>query len=147
MTEGRERSLHRSGSGDPPEHASAGFVLVEILIGLMIMGLATAYAFPTLSGAMAWSRSADRSVVGLVHARSLLDRIGRDIPIATPTWDGSIADQFTWRLVVIPYDVVPRPGGRDLTTAAAKVTISWPQETGRPGGLDLTTLVLPPARP
>lgn len=147
MTEGRRPTFASTSDGDPPPHASDGFVLVEILIGLMIIGLAAAYAFPTLSGALAWSRSADRSVMALVHARSLLDRIGHDIPLATPPLDGSIADLFVWRLVVMPYDVVPRPGGHDLTTAVAKVTVSWPRTAGRAGGVDLTTLILPPSAP
>lgn len=120
---------------------SAGFVLVEILVGLAVLGLAAAYAFPTLSGALGWSRSANRSTVALVHARSLLDRIGHDVPPHPGVLDGTVAEGLAWRIEIIPYDVAPMPALGDLTTMGARVTLRPQADVGSARALALTTLI------
>lgn len=119
-----------------------GFVLLEILVGLAILALAVGYALPALSGASGWLRQGWDSTAERVHARAILDRLGRDVALPPAgqesSAEGRTADGFVWRIVVTPHDILPVPGMAPVVTHAARVTVGLP---GRARTVALTTLL------
>src|SRR5688500_14186729 len=70
------RSMKMSGSGQ----RCAGFTLMEVLVALLILGLAFGVLLPSFSFGL---NSVDRTrfhVLALSEARSQIDRIGSEVP-------------------------------------------------------------------
>jgi general secretion pathway protein I len=110
-----------------------GFTLLEVLVAFAILALALAALVQTFGSGMRGVAASERHVMAALMARSLLERVGHDIPLeagAVSGEDGAFAWTVSMRragrterrgndqLVEIPYDVtvtVAWTGGRGVT--------------------------------
>lgn len=129
-------------SGEPS--GTEGFILVEILIGLAILGVALGYVYQTFSGAFLWLDQGSRSATARHLAQSLLERVGHDLALTEGEITGRTPDGFTWRIAMAPHEVVVRPTGDSLASYAVRATVGWTSASSRPRHIALTTVVLPP---
>jgi general secretion pathway protein I len=82
-----------------PSHNS-GFTLIEVLIAFTILALVLGVVFPTLSSGLSHERTARLATARVLEARSILDRLGIEDPLAEGTIDGQLATGETWTLTV-----------------------------------------------
>ena len=129
-----------------------GFTLIEVLVALVISGLAvTAIAGVFGSGLLAASVS-DQAVIALTLAETKLAAAGADEPLYPGSRDGSFDNHFAWRLSVAPYDDPGRRASSTLETASAPrlyriaVMVAW-NDGAKRRRLTLSTLRLGPPPP
>jgi len=123
-----------------PENRN-GFTLVEVLVAFVILALSATVIMNILSSG---TRSADRTHdqrEALIIARSTLDRVGAELPLATGETSGETDGGYRWRLSILPYQ---EPGQEHKPTARpfkVTVTVSW-GSGGQERSVTLTTLNL-----
>lgn len=93
---------------DPP--GQHGFSLLEVLIALLIAGLALASAFQAASASMRATATAQRYQEAVSRARSHLDGLGANL--VSGEQEGDDGGGFHWRVAVHPIDAT---GKRDVT--------------------------------
>jgi type II secretion system protein I len=101
-------------SPSPADKRQAGFTLLEVLIALAILGVALVASMQALSGALASTRRAEAAGQALLTARSLLERVGTELPIASGSRSGSEAG-LAWTLAIARH---PEPAKKDKQGAA-----------------------------
>jgi general secretion pathway protein I len=79
---------------------NSGFTLIEVLIAFTILALVLGVVFPTLSSGLSHERTARLATARVLEARSILDRLGIEDPLAEGTIDGQLATGETWTLTV-----------------------------------------------
>jgi len=85
---------------------SAGFTLIEVLVALVILGLAFGVAIPTITSSL-WRGADNRDERNAIaYAQSLLSRVGTDIALVDGTTVGQDG-RLSWRLDITPG---PMPG-------------------------------------
>jgi general secretion pathway protein I len=130
-----------------------GFTLVEVVVALVIFGLALAVLARIIQTGILQSGRADALTTATLLARSQLARIGADVPVAAGELDGDAGDGFRWRIVIRPAALeddqagaADRPQRPAILPYQVAVTIAWggggPAET-----LTLTSLRLAAAEP
>lgn len=110
-----------------------GFSLLEVLIALLIAGLALASAFQAAGAGMRATTTAQRYQEAVSRARSHLD--GLSVNLVAGVQEGDDGGGFHWRMAVRPIDAT---GKRDatghpvgdketlvVTLYAASVWITW----------------------
>lgn len=125
------------------EREENGFILLEILVAVAILGLALSNAMPTLSGAMDWLRQGGQAGLATMQAHSLLERIGHDIPSMQGQWDGTSADGYRWKLDISLYETIPSPQGSPLVINLARATVQPGPSSGSSRAVELSTLISP----
>lgn len=128
-----------AGRGGPRDR---GFTLVEVLVAFVILSLALGVVFRSLSSGLSHERTARLATERVLAARSLLDRVGQDIPLELGTTEGDFAGGAHWVLTVTQADqeanlAARRPGG---TVNAYLVALHVAGTDGR--SLDLQTVRL-----
>lgn len=89
-----------------------GFILLEVLVGLVLIGLALTVTFRAGSTAIgATTRSAD-AIRATLHARSLLAAYGVSRPLRPGSEDGRADPSTTWRA-----EIAERPSPSPLVRA------------------------------
>jgi general secretion pathway protein I len=121
----------------PSRSAQCGFSLLEVLIALLISGLALVSAFQAASESMRATTTARRYQEAVARAQSHLDALGANFAVGEQ--QGDDGNGFHWRIAVRPIDSTAKRdnGGGSvvktdalvLTLYAASVWISW--EEGR----------------
>jgi type II secretion system protein I len=88
---------------------SSGFTVLEALIALAILTGVTASVLSLLGAMRAVQTRSHSKLIATIEARTLLDRLGRDIPLQAGVSSGILADGRQWSLRIQPYadDVVP----------------------------------------
>jgi general secretion pathway protein I len=115
-----------------------GFTLIEVLVAFTILAVALTALFQVFSSGLGAIGTAERHSMATMLARSILDDVGAEIPLAIGEQGGELDDGFSWLVRIersastnlvaeagelyIPYDVT--------------VEISW----GRGRVVTLTTL-------
>jgi general secretion pathway protein I len=137
---------------------SRGFTLLEVLVALVIAGLALGALF---SGAVTGLRSAKLSLdyaEAVSRARSHLAVVGTGAPLVAGTQHGDDGQGFTWRVVVRPLATEALQNSNALTSTtsakrvslfAVSVVIAWTKDGGQ-RQVELTTErigLAPAARP
>ena len=79
---------------------NSGFTLIEVLIAFTILALALGVVFPTLSSGLSHERTARLATARVLEARSILDGLGIENPLAEGTFDGQLATGEAWTLTV-----------------------------------------------
>lgn len=79
---------------------AAGFTLVEVLVAFTILGIALAVLFQSFGGGLRGIESASVYVGAAAEARSVLQRVGVDIPIAPGVVSGQFADGGRWEVSI-----------------------------------------------
>jgi general secretion pathway protein I len=81
-----------------------GFTLVEVLIAFAILALVLGVVFRTLASGLSHERTARLATARVLEARSIIDRLGIDIPLEEAVIDGELATGEVWTLTVSPAD-------------------------------------------
>src|SRR5512132_936752 len=84
---------------DPPV-GRQGFTLIEVVVALLIFGLAFAVVARIIQTGVFQSGRADAMTTATLLARSQLARIDADVPVAEGELDGDAGDGFHWRIVI-----------------------------------------------
>jgi prepilin-type N-terminal cleavage/methylation domain-containing protein len=110
-----------------------GFTLVEILVALAILGLILATFAQVISGRVKSAQRNDAATQALLFARSMMERIGRDLPLRPGDTAGTFEGDGRWWLSM-------RPSAFDGQAATYIVELTVEKPPVRP--LTLTTLRL-----
>jgi prepilin-type N-terminal cleavage/methylation domain-containing protein len=92
-----------SGSKTPRAEArqwGRGFTLLEVLVALIIFALVFGAVAQVIQTALRQTASAGSAVEATLLARSLLARVGTELPLTPSVHDGETGDGFRWRLAV-----------------------------------------------
>ncbi len=78
----------------------AGFTLLEVLVAIAILAVAMAATLQAFSGGLDATRRGEAANEALSTARSLLDRVGTELPIAPGLRSGGSAAGPSWSVQV-----------------------------------------------
>ena len=79
---------------------NSGFTLIEVLIAFAILAMVLGVVFRTLSTGLSHERTAGLVTARVLEARSILERLGADIPLEEGTIEGQLATGDRWTLTV-----------------------------------------------
>ncbi len=79
---------------------NSGFTLIEVLIAFAILAMVLGVVFRTLSTGLSHERTAGQVTARVLAARSILERLGADIPLEEGTIEGQLATGDRWTLTV-----------------------------------------------
>jgi general secretion pathway protein I len=123
-------------------HRADGFTLLEVVVAVVIAGLALVALFRAGSDGLFAADSAKRTEQAIERAQSHLAALGRAGAIATGETEGDDGGGYRWQLRVRPIDVQPSTlqGRRGPTRALfdVEVTITW-RAWGRKKSLALSS--------
>lgn len=124
--------------------ASSGFTLLEVVVAVMVLGLAVAASFDVFSTGFRQSGAAERHVVAVIHAENRLAALGTLEPLVPGETNGEIDDTYRWRLAIspLPADEAEREPDA-LRPVRIDVTILWGGDAD-PESVTLTTYRLAP---
>ena len=119
-----------------------GFTLIEVVVALLIFGLAFAVVARIIQTGVLQSGRAEAMTTATLLARSQLARIDADVPVAEGELGGDAGDGFHWRIVIRPAVLenergdVPEGSGRrpKILPYQVEVTVAWGCGLGRGGG-------------
>ena len=101
--------------------AQRGYTLLEVIVAFAVLGIALMLLLGTLSNGTRQVRWAADSGRAALHARSLLDGVGIDLPVAPGRSSGDFENgRYRWALEIAPFDdpqlssFSPDPSGRQL---------------------------------
>src|SRR5262245_47287567 len=105
-----------------------GFTLIEIIVSLAILVFALTALFQAFSSALRATDATEQQAKAVMLARSLLDRVGEDIPLTAGEKAGVSEDGLHWSIAMsispliaperraesplLPFDVVVTVAGR-----------------------------------
>ena len=106
---------------------SRGFTLVEVLVALTILSLALAALFQAFGGGLRGVIASRDYLGAAAEARSIVQRVGVDIPVAPGVLTGEFEDGNRWEVAIDPFAGTDLRGGAtggQLALFAVKVTIA-----------------------
>lgn len=126
----------------PPPAPAPGFTLLEVLVALLIFGLAFGVLAQIFQTGLRQSATAEQVATATMLARSQLARIGSDWPLEVHESEQDAGDGFRVRTTIEPAGL---EGADDqLVALLVEVAVAWgPVENER--RVALTTLRLAPA--
>lgn len=80
-----------------------GFTLLEALVGLTILTGATASLMMLIATNRRAQAEANADISAAINARTVLARIGRDIPPEVGTHSGVLEDGRIWSILITPF--------------------------------------------
>lgn len=117
-----------------------GFTLIEIILAFAIFALAAGALFQSFSTGLRATEVGDRQGAAVLAARSLLDRVGIDIPLAAGEKSGRTDDGMAWRIAIGPAAILDPQRAADSPVLPFVVEVTVSAERGQP--VTLTTLRL-----
>ena len=78
----------------------AGFTLIEIAIGMAVLGLGVVSALQVFGGSMQLARNAGKRSEAVMHAKALLDSSLWSPELLAAESQGEIGDGFRWERVI-----------------------------------------------
>jgi general secretion pathway protein I len=141
-----------SSTGSPAESRSVienrkrrardgGFTLIEILIAFAILAVALAGLLRVFSGGLQATARTERYGAAVLSARSLLERVGSEIPLQPGERAGRAEDGTEWSVRMQPVDTVDPDNPFLPYEVAVTVVVAHEQP------ITLTTLRLAPREP
>jgi general secretion pathway protein I len=85
------------------DKSQAGFTLLETMVALAILAGAATSLISLVASSRRAQALAESDASTALHLRSLLARIGRDLPLKTGTHSGMAADGRTWSVRIDPF--------------------------------------------
>lgn len=128
---------------DLPAGHRRGFTLLEVLVGLAILGASLAVLLNLFGNSLNLTRESEAEVAAGAVAQSLLDRLGTDLPIRDGDHVGEAAGNMRWRLHVEPFGSSQDQDAWPVAAKAVAATVTWPSVLGDKS-LTLDTLRLVP---
>lgn len=86
------------------EDARAGFTLLEALVALAILAGTVGSVMTIIATNRAAQARADLDYAAALHVRTILARIGRDMPLEAGMQSGVFEDGQTWSVRIEPYN-------------------------------------------
>lgn len=77
-----------------------GFTLVEVLVAFTLLVLVLSASLPAMTVALDQERIADVRGARVLAARSVLERVGAEIPVASGVTVGRLATDEAWELEI-----------------------------------------------
>ena len=78
-----------------------GFTLLEVLVAFAILAVAMVVALQGFSGGIEATRRAEAADTALAAARSLMDRVGPELPLASGLTKGKASDGALWSVRIV----------------------------------------------
>jgi len=117
----------------PPASASErGFTLIEIAIGMAILGLGVVLALQVFGGSMRLARNAARLTEAVVHAKALMDSVLWAPELAEGVTHGEIGNGFRWQRTIRAAGLEDgaEEDQTDVKLAVISVTVEWDEPNG-----------------
>jgi general secretion pathway protein I len=118
-----------------------GFTLLEVLVALLIFGLAFGVLAQIFQTGLQQSETAEAMTTATMLARSQLARIGVDLPLEIGQSEEDAGDGFRIRTTVAPAEL--EVGNDQFVPLLVEVIVAWGPEDGE-REVALTTLRLAP---
>src|SRR5262249_5860463 len=83
-----------------------GFTLIEIVVALAILAVALTALFQAFSSGLRAAGVTERQASAVMLARSLLDRVGQDIPLVAGEKAGVTEDGLRWGIAIAPSPLI-----------------------------------------
>jgi general secretion pathway protein I len=101
----------------------AGFTLLEVLVALVIFGLAFGVLAQIFQTGFRQSSAAERMSTATLLARSQLARIGIDVPLEIGETEEELEGDFRLRTTIVPADL--ETGTDDFAAVLVEVAVAW----------------------
>lgn len=111
----------------PKAAAKKGFTLLEVLVALAILTLSLGVLYQSFGLGLDTTKRSVRELNASAVAESILDRLGKDLPLSIGEVSGEAPPDLQWRAVIAPYGSTD-PGGGGV--AAFTVALFITQEVG-----------------
>jgi type II secretory pathway pseudopilin PulG len=85
------------------DEAAAGFALLEALVALSMLAAGVAAVMSLLATNRRAQADADAELAAALQARSLMARIGRDLPLTAGTFSGTGGGGLAWSVRIAPF--------------------------------------------
>jgi general secretion pathway protein I len=124
-----------------------GFSLLEILVAFIIMALALGIIMRIFSGALNNIGTADHHAHAALVAKSVLDSLGIETPLAEGELSGDDGQGYSWHALVSRYvdpNVVLDDQSNPVVLYQIVLDVSWNPEGTNTPDLHLTTLRVAP---
>ena len=121
---------------------SSGFTLIEALVAFAILGLVLAVLFRSMSSGLSQEQVASAATERLLAGRSLLERVGVEIPLEQGTIEGDLANGDIWVLTLTQVAGDPPDPEGPVTAMLFRADLELTGPDGR--SLHLRTLKLGP---
>jgi hypothetical protein len=112
---------------------------MEIIVALAILVVALAALMQAFSGGLRATTAGERQAAAILLARSLLERIGRDVPLVPGEQSGLTDDGYRWLVRIAPARVIDPDRAADSPVLPFQVQV---QVAGAARPVTLTTLRL-----
>ena len=112
----------------PKGSEAQGFTLIEVLVAFAILAVSLAALMRVLTGGLGSLESAQRHATATLLARSVIERIGVEFPLAEGDFSGDAAGDFTWRAELRQTDAIKSvAGGNAVLYQPYEITVavSW----------------------
>lgn len=106
----------------------SGFTLLEVLVAFTIFALSFTAILQIFAGGLGNAAVADRALIALGHAESLMARAGLDQPLSPGQRRGSFDDGMVWIEDISLYSDTEMVAGEQppgLTPYAVSVSVTW----------------------
>ncbi|MDB5394595.1 MAG: prepilin-type N-terminal cleavage/methylation protein [Rhodospirillales bacterium] len=101
-----------------------GFTLLEVLVALAILGAALGALLQAFTGGFHRLSVLEDYSTAVTHARSELDRLGAELPLAEGQYSGSFTDGMTWTAQLRRYDVGSSGKNAALAVITFEITVT-----------------------
>jgi general secretion pathway protein I len=124
----------------PSSNSARGFTLIEVLVAFAILALTLAALMQLFATGLRSADATDRHLMALMLARSVLDDVGTEIPIAAGEQSADIEQGYRWTVRILPSATLAPVTNAEWMAVPyeVQVAITW---NGRPV-TTLTTLRL-----
>jgi prepilin-type N-terminal cleavage/methylation domain-containing protein len=113
---------------------SRGFTLIEVAIGIAILGVGVVSALQVFGGSVQLARDAGRKSEAVMHAKALMDSVLWSPELVANVSHGEIGDGFKWERTIReagPEDGIEESEYRgDVKLAVISVTVEWQEVRG-----------------
>ena len=122
-------SVRPAPSTSPSER---GFTLIEIAIGMSVLGLGVVMALQVFGGSMRLARNASRMTEAVVHAKALMDSVLWAPELGESITHGEIGNGFRWQRTIRNAGIEDGAAEdqTDVRLAVVSVTVEWDEPNG-----------------
>ena len=116
-----------------------GFTLLEALVALTLLTGVTASLMTLIATNRRAQGDAEADLLAALQARTILARIGRDLPLEVGTQSGALEDGYIWSVLVTPFE--PEGGvATAANTALFQVRVNVKRGTSGPSLIEVVSL-------
>ncbi|MEZ5931997.1 MAG: type II secretion system protein [Alphaproteobacteria bacterium] len=119
-----------------PPHRPAGFTLLEVLVALIIFGIAFGALASLFQTSLRQTTRAEDLRRATELAETQLERFGRDLPLTPGRIDGSTPEGLRWQAEIS----LALPADEEAGVALYQIRVDAGPEAGLPDLISLTTL-------